>query len=215
MGNKIEMKRMQKDFDELVLKEFGVKYQKGTIPKKKTVEELKRSSNIELSERQGFLGMVLVNKDEYKQLVNKSNLYQQTLDEKNRLDSSFTSINNEYKATKKMAKEINDKSKQIKRNEETYSKQKELIDNQKTAIEQGRIELDRIESKYNETSALMDKIEALKRDQEEYAKALSAYEFVKDLMQFLGETTINGVKEKLGLKSRAKNEVSLDKGQDR
>lgn len=215
MGNKIEMKQMQKEFNELVFKEFGIKYQKGTVPKKKTVEELKRSSEVELSERKGFLGKVLVKKDEYNQLVNKANLYQQAIDEKNRLDSSFTNIDKEYKATKKTAKEINDKSKQIKRNEEIYSKQKEIIDNQKTAIEQGKMELDRIKSQYDETSALMDKIKALQRDQEEYSKALSAYEFVKELMQILEEKTISGVREKLGLKSRAKNEVSLDKGQDR
>lgn len=215
MGNKFDMKQMQKDFDELVFKEFGIKYQKGTVPKKKTVEELKKSSEIELSERKGLLGKVLVKKDKYNQLVNKANLYQQAIDEKNRLDSSFTNIDKEYKATKKIAKEINDKSKQIKRNEEIYSKQKEIIYNQKTAIEQGKMELDRIKSQYDETSALMDKIKALQRDQEEYSKALSAYEFVKELMQILEEKTISGVREKLGLKSRAKNEVSLDKGQDR
>ena len=142
MGNKYEMKQMQKNFDELVFKEFGIKYQKGTVPKKKTVEELKRSSEVELSERKGFLGKVLVKKDEYNQLVNKANLYQQAITEKNRLESSYTKIETQYKVTRKNAEKIINMKDEIKQREETLKRQKEEKYNNQKVLDRQHKEID-------------------------------------------------------------------------
>mgnify|MGYP000934088032 FL=1 len=46
-------------------------------------------------------------------------------------------------------------------------------------------------------------------------ESVNAVNFVRELMQFFKVKTINEIKQRIGLKSRAKNEVSLDKGQDR
>lgn len=212
MGNKYEMKQMQKDFDELVFKEFGIKYQKGTIPKKKTVEELKRSSNIELSERKGFLDKVLVKKDEYNQLVNKSNLYQQTLDEKNRLESSYTKIETQYKVTRKNAEKIINMKDEIKQREETLKRQKEEEYNNQKVLDKQHKEMDNNERTIAwQNTVINDK----KKTVQEELESVNAVNFVRELMQNLRVKTIDEIKQKLGLKSRAKNEVSLDERYDR
>lgn len=212
MGNKYEMKQMQKDFDELVSKEFGVKYQKGTVPKKKTVEELKRSSNIELSERQGFFGMVLVNKDEYNQLVNKANLYQQTITEKNRLESSYKDIETQYKVTRKNAEKIIKMKDTIKEREETIKHQKEEEYNNQKVLDRQHKEIDNNER----TIAWQnDVINGNEKTVQGELESVNAVNFVRELMQFFKVKTINEIKQRIGLKSRAKNEVSLDERYDR
>lgn len=215
MGNRIEMKQMQKEFNELVFKEFGIKYQKGTVPKKKTVEELKRSSEIELSERKGFLGKVLVNKDEYNQLVNKANLYQQALDEKNRLESSYRDIETQYKVTRKNAEKIIKMKDTIKEREETIKAHDNTIKQQEIAINSNQRELESIRYEVNQINKEYDIINDKKRTIEETLESVNAVNFVKELMQFFKVNTIDEIKKRIGLKSRAKNEVSLDKGQDR
>lgn len=212
MGNKIEMKQMQKDFNELVFKEFGVKYQKGTVPKKKTVEELKRSSEVELSERKGFLGKVLVKKDEYNQLVNKANLYQQTLDEKNRLESSYTKIETQYKVTRKNAEKIINMKDEIKQREETIKHQKEEEYNNQKVLDRQHKEID---NNKRTIAWQNDVINGNEKTVQGELESVNAVNFVRELMQNLRAKTIDEIKQKLGLKSRAKNEVSLDERYDR
>ena len=212
MGNKYEMKQMQKDFDELVFKEFGIKYQKGTVPKKKTVEELKRSSEVELSERKGFLGKVLVNKNKYNQLVNKANLYQQTLDEKNRLESSYRDIETQYKVTRKNAEKIINMKDEIKQREETLKRQKEEKYNNQKVLDRQHKEIDNNER----TIAWQnDVINGNEKTVQGELESVNAVNFVRELTQNLRVKTIDEIKQKLGLKSRAKNEVSLDERYDR
>lgn len=212
MGNKYEMKQMQKDFDESVSKEFGVKYQKGTVPKKKTVEELKRSSEIELSERKGFLGKVWVNKDKYNQLVNKANLYQQAITEKNRLESSYTKIETQYKVTRKNAEKIINMKDEIKQREETIKHQKEEEYNNQKVLDRQHKEID---NNKRTIAWQNDVINGNEKTVQGELESVNAVNFVKELMQNLRVKTIDEIKQKLGLKSRAKNEVSLDERYDR
>ena len=219
MGNKYEMKQMQKDFDELVFKEFGIKYQKGTVPKKKTVEELKRSSEVELSERKGFLGKVLVKKDEYNQLVNKANLYQQAIDEKNRLESSYTKIETQYKVTRKNAEKIINMKDEIKQREDTIKNNDIIIKQQEEEKYNNQNVLDRQHKEIDNNERTIawqnDVINGNEKTVQGELESVNAVNFVRELMQNLRAKTIDEIKQKLGLKSRAKNEVSLDERYDR
>jgi len=101
---------------------------------------------------------------------------------------------------------------EIKQREETLKRQKEEEYNNQKVLDRQHKEIDNNER----TIAWQnDVINDKKKTVQEELESVNAVNFVKELMQNLRVKTIDEIKQKLGLKSRAKNEVSLDERYDR